>query len=215
MERRPISSRSTRWAVTMATMLAHRRIMPNTISIASVVCAMAAALCFAAISLTEARLIQAILLVAGATSIQMRLLCNLFDGMVAVEGGFKTPSGEIFNDFPDRLSDPLILIGAGYCVGCSGLLPALGWAAAVMALLTAYTRVLGASSGAAHHFAGPMAKQHRMAVITGAALLSIIECASEFRGYVFATALSLVILGCIITVIRRLRLIVGELEHGV
>ncbi len=34
------------------------------------------------------------------------LLANLFDGMVAVEGGLGTPSGILFNDFPDRIADP-------------------------------------------------------------------------------------------------------------
>jgi len=41
-------------------------------------------------------------------------VCNLLDGMVAIEGGLKTPAGELFNDVPDRISDPLILVGAGY-----------------------------------------------------------------------------------------------------
>ena len=32
--------------------------------------------------------------------------------MVAVEGGKSTPSGELFNDIPDRVVDPLILVAA-------------------------------------------------------------------------------------------------------
>lgn len=46
--------------------------------------------------------------ILAAVFIQCRLLCNLFDGMVAVEGGKSTPSGELFNDIPDRVADPLI-----------------------------------------------------------------------------------------------------------
>ena len=62
------------------------------------------------------------LLVGAAVLIQFRLLCNLFDGMVAVEGGLGTPSGILFNDFPDRIADPLILICAGYAAQISTLL---------------------------------------------------------------------------------------------
>ena len=42
----------------------------------------------------------------------------------------------------------------------------LGWAAAVLAVLTAYVRVLGGSLGLTQHFIGPMAKQHRMFTLT-------------------------------------------------
>ena len=52
-----------------------------------------------------------LLLIAAAGFIQLRRLCNLFDGMVAVEGGFKTKSGELYNDLPDRFSGALILAG--------------------------------------------------------------------------------------------------------
>ena len=48
--------------------------------------------------------------------------------MVAVEGGRRTKSGEVFNDLPDRLSDPLILVGAGYALPYAWG-PQLGWAA--------------------------------------------------------------------------------------
>ena len=214
MDRRPISSRGRRWAIALTTMLARKGVKPNWISLASIACSLAAAVLFALLQRADAMWQQIGLLAGGAALVQLRLLCNLFDGMIAVEGGFKTTSGEIFNDFPDRLSDPIILIGVGYSAGWSGPGPVLGWVAAVLSLLTAYTRVLGAAVGTKHHFLGPMAKQHRMAVITGAALLSIFECATEFRGYVFGCALLLIIVGCIVTVTRRLRRIIGELEHG-
>ena len=62
---------------------------------------------------------------AAAACIQLRLLCNLFDGMVAVEGGFKTKSGEIYNELPDRVADVLILAGAGYAMPSSEWLHSL------------------------------------------------------------------------------------------
>ena len=100
--------------------------------------------------------------------IQMRLVCNLLDGMVAVEGGKGSPAGVIYNDAPDRVADVLILVGAGYSgagepgvVKIFAMLP-LGWCAACVALGTAYVRTLGASLMGVHDFRGPMAKQHRM-----------------------------------------------------
>jgi phosphatidylglycerophosphate synthase len=54
------------------------------------------------------------LLLVAVVGVQLRLLCNLFDGMVAVEGGKKSKSGEVFNDMPDRIADPILLVCAGY-----------------------------------------------------------------------------------------------------
>lgn len=55
----------------------------------------------------------ALFILAGGF-IQLRLLCNILDGLMAVEGCLKTGSGEIFNDLPDRVSDAIILVYAGY-----------------------------------------------------------------------------------------------------
>jgi hypothetical protein len=52
----------------------------------------------------------------------------------------------------------------------------------VAAVLTAYVRVLGGSIGLEEHFCGPMAKPHRMAVLTAACLLSMIEVAYGYEG---------------------------------
>jgi phosphatidylglycerophosphate synthase len=45
--------------------------------------------------------------VATAACIQLRLLCNLLDCMVAIEGGKSAPTGALFNEMPDRFADPL------------------------------------------------------------------------------------------------------------
>ena len=103
-----------------------------------------------------------------------RLLCNMLDGMLAVEGGLKTPSGELYNELPDRLADLLILVGAGYAIVVPWG-PELGWAAAADGALTAYVRTLGVAAGASQHFVGPMAKPRRMHVLIAACLLSAVE----------------------------------------
>ncbi len=67
----------------------------------------------------------------------------------------------------------MIIIGVGY--GLSITFPiaiTLGWVAAFFAVMTAYIRVLGGSCGLEQRFTGPMAKQHRMALLTGIAIIS-------------------------------------------
>jgi hypothetical protein len=98
--RRPIKARNTRWASRVANWLERLGVRPNTISVTSVFFAGAAGLCLV---LTDgvAGEVRGLLFLMSGVLIQMRLLCNLFDGMVAVEGGHKTKSGEIYNELPD------------------------------------------------------------------------------------------------------------------
>jgi phosphatidylglycerophosphate synthase len=152
------------------------------------------------------------LLLAAATLIQLRLLANLLDGMVAVEGGRGTATGDLYNEIPDRIADVLILVAAGYAATWLSWGDILGWAAAGAALLTAYVRVLGGSLGVTHWFCGPMAKPHRMAVLTAACLASLVEVAFGFSGRVLTVALAIVIVGSLLTFARRTALIARELR---
>jgi phosphatidylglycerophosphate synthase len=85
-DRRPLASRNTRWAQAIARRLAAMSITPNQISQASMAAAALAGVAFWLTSETQDGL-RALLFIAAALFCQMRLLCNLFDGMVAVEGG--------------------------------------------------------------------------------------------------------------------------------
>jgi phosphatidylglycerophosphate synthase len=143
---------------------------------------------------------------------QLRLLCNMLDGMVAVEWGRASRAGEIFNDLPDRLADTIMFCGAGYAAG-GQYGPTLGWAAAVVSPLTAYLRVLGRSVGAGTYFIGPMAKQHRMALLTGATLISAAVVRRGWSHPILTAALAIIVLGALITCVRRLRRILGDLKH--
>ncbi len=209
--RRPIAARNTQWAAATARFLAARGIRPNAISVASAFFSAGAGICLWRTANTSPATIPWLFLGAAAF-MQMRLLCNLFDGMVAVEGGFKTKSGEVFNELPDRFADLFIFAGAGYAVPTPGLMPWLGWAAAALAILTAYVRALGASAGASQHFCGPMAKQHRMAVMTGTCLVLAIAAWMHYPLHLMTWTLTLVIAGCLATAFRRAFLIVQELE---
>ena len=172
--RRPIAARDSGWAGQTARALAARGIAPNTVSGASVVFAAAAAACLAGAPWVGNPWAQAALFGCAAAGVQLRLLCNLFDGMLAVEFGKGSALGPIWNDLPDRPADVLILAACGFAGGPSWL-PIAGGLAAVGALMTAYVRVLGAAIGARETFAGPMAKQQRMALVTIACALAALE----------------------------------------
>ncbi|MGO4741045.1 CDP-alcohol phosphatidyltransferase family protein [Bosea sp. 2KB_26] len=181
--------------------------MPNQISMASMAMAACAGAGFWLAGLADAGL-RAALLLAAALFCQHRLLCKLFDGMVAIEGGKQAPDGPFWNEFPDRIADILILVGAGYGAG----VPALGWAAAGLAVLTAYTRELGRACGLPADFSGPMAKQHRMAVITAAAVLSPLEPLWRGHNEVLVFALWLIATGAAVTTLRRAATMVRALR---
>jgi len=206
--RRPLASRGTAWARRLTQRLAATRVTPNQISQAGMVMAALSGAAFWLSGATGDALARAVLLLAAAGFCQLRLLCNLLDGMVAVEAGRSAPDGVCWNEVPDRVADILILTGVGYGIG----LPALGWAAAAFAVMTAYLREVGRAEGIGVDFSGPMAKPHRMAVVTAAALLSIAEPLWDGRGGVLEIALWIVTLGALITALRRARRLVKRLR---
>lgn len=200
--RRPLKVREVGLAKAVARSLSQKNITPNQISITSVVFAAIGAACLL-LSGQYGGITAMVLLLLAALSIQLRLLCNLFDGMVAVEGGKSTPSGELFNDIPDRIADPLLLVAAGYAVSSSAWVVELGWCAGLLAVMTAYVRTLSASIGAPVNFAGPMAKQHRMAVLTIACVVAALEAITSGTQWALLLALLIIVVGCVITVVRR------------
>ena len=210
--RRELKTRQTQWAAALAARLARAGVSPNAISVASVAFASVAGICYAETIRASAPWTDAILFLAAAACIQLRLLCNMLDGMVAVEWGRASRAGEIFNDLPDRLADTIIFCGAGYAAG-GQYGPTLGWAAGVVSLLTAYLRVLGRSVGAGTYFIGPMAKQHRMALLTGATLLSAAVVRRGWSQQILTAALAVIVFGALITCVRRLRRILADLDR--
>ena len=210
--RRPIAARDTTWAAATARRLARAGVRPNLISVFSIVFAAAGGASLAALGWVEHPPARIACLVGAIAGIQLRLLCNLFDGMVAIEEGRKTPSGAIYNELPDRFADAFVLVGAGYAAPAPVWSVELGWLAAVLAVITAYVRALGGSAGADQHFIGPMAKQHRMALLTGACALAIVLEFVMPSFPVFAWSLGIIAAGCLLTIFRRCRLIVRALE---
>ena len=209
--RREVKTRSASWAKAIARGLKRTGITPNQISVMSVFFAIMAGIAMV-LSYYYQGLYSAFLLLAAVLLIQMRLLCNLFDGMVAVEGGRKTASGEVFNELPDRIADPIIIISAGYAIASLHWAVELAWLAGLLSILTAYIRALGGCCGLKQEFIGPMAKQHRMAVLTFALLLSAATVTWESHEWVIFYALVLISAGCLLTLMRRTVRIIRNLE---
>ena len=196
-DRRPLKVRGNLLVQRIARALAQLGITPNQISVASVV--------FAALG-AASLLAGGWTLIAAAACIQLRLLCNLFDGMVAVEHGKATALGAVYNEFPDRIADSLLLVAAGYAVA----MPSLGWLAALAAALTAYVRVFGAACGLGHDFRGPMAKQQRMAVLTACCVAAPFL---PFGTHTLLAGLALIAALSLVTCVTRTRHLCAQLKR--
>ena len=199
--RRPLASRSTRWASFLATRAVRAGFTADGISILSLLVAAAGA---AALLLLP----RPWNLLACAAGIQLRLLCNLLDGMVAIEGGRKSKLGVLYNEVPDRVADSLFLVALGYEIGT----PWLGWLAALAAAVTAYIRVLGGTFGLAQDFRGPLAKQHRMFVMTLGCLLGMGEYVWNGGERSMVAAAWIIALGALITCGTRIGAIARQLK---
>lgn len=201
--RRPLATRTLKVTQKIASWLSKKNIRPNQISMLSIVFAILGFFFMYSYGIFA----YPILILLSAISIQARLLCNLFDGMVAIEGGKKTVTGELFNDVPDRIADVLFITGAGFLTKSEWGMN-LAWACALLSVFTAYIRVLGGSVGVPLDFRGPMAKQQRMALLTLSLIIfftsKIIGIGVQTFNYTLDICLWVMLIGCIITSIRRL-----------
>lgn len=199
--RRPLASRSTRWAAFLSTAAVRAGLTADGISILSLVVAAAGAVALLLLP-------RPWNLLACAAGIQLRLMCNLLDGMVAIEGGRKSKVGVLYNEVPDRVADSLFLVALGYEIGA----PWVGWLAALAAAVTAYIRVLGGTFGLAQDFRGPLAKQHRMFVMTLGCLLGFGEHFYDGGQRLLVAAAWIIACGAIITCGTRIRAIARQLK---
>lgn len=200
--RREIASRNTGWANAIAHKLTQWNVAPNTISLMSVFFSMVG--CGLLLSTIFFGLNKYVAYILFAGCVQCRLLCNLFDGMVAVEGGKKTPNGDLYNDMPDRFADAFFIVPVGYIVGGIGV--ELAWLAALNAIMTAYFRWIGAYKTHNHYFNGPMAKQHRMAVLTFGSIIATACIPFGYDQIVYLAALGIMNIGLVATLFNRLYL---------
>lgn len=203
--RRPLKTRGAAWAQAIARRLAASGASPDAISAVGLAFAALGASLLVASRWIGAGWAPAAALLGAAVSIQLRLLCNMLDGMVAVEHGRGSAAGPIWNEVPDRIADLLLLVAAGYAVRgpIAAYAPMLGWACGALALLTAYVRELGHGLGVAADFSGPMAKPQRMAALT--LICALAALAPLWRGLQWAmpVGLAVIALGTAATVVRR------------
>ncbi|KFN50772.1 CDP-alcohol phosphatidyltransferase family protein [Arenimonas composti] len=199
--RRPLASRDTGWARRMAAALVRAKASPDLISFASVPVALVGAGALLALEAPWGPLLCAVM-------VQLRLLCNLLDGMVAVEGGRGGPTGALWNELPDRVADSVLVIALGYAAGS----PALGWAGALFAALTAYVRATGGALGFEQDFSGMFAKPRRMFVLTVACLIASFQ--PFWRDSVFALDAGawIIAVGSLLTCIGRTQRLAAKLR---
>ncbi|CAN5435107.1 CDP-alcohol phosphatidyltransferase family protein [soil metagenome] len=211
--RRPLKVRDAAFARRLAQRLADAKVTPDAISAMSVAFAVLGGALLAASSAFDG-FVRALSLILAALCIQGRLLCNLLDGMVAVEHGRASTAGPVWNELPDRVADVLLLAGTGYGAQTAGLdgADALGWIAAVLAVMTAYVRELGRGLDLPADFSGPMAKPHRMAALTATCLVSALEPLWGGQGQVLILGLAVIAIGTLLTVVRRTRNLVRGLK---
>jgi phosphatidylglycerophosphate synthase len=203
MDRRPIATRNRKWAQAATAWLAARHVSPNAISIAGVCACIVAGIALGVTSIADYRIFWLI----AALGAQLRLTANMLDGMVALASGRTSRVGELYNEVPDRISDAAVFIGAGFAWGGN---IALGYIATILAVFTAYVRAAGKIAGAPNEFCGPMAKQHRMLVITLFCLYSAVTPRSwqiisfnDSEIGLMTLGLAVIVVGCVITVFRR------------
>ena len=210
IDRRPIATRNRKWAQDATAWLASRNVSPNAISIAGMCACIVAGIALGGTSIADYRILWLI----ATLGAQLRLTANMLDGMVAIASSRTSKTGELYNEVPDRISDAAVFIGAGFAWGGN---VTLGNIATILAIFTAYVRAAGKIAGTPNEFCGPMAKQHRMLVVTLICVYAAITPRS-WQMITFNTSqigvmtlgLVIVIAGCVITVIRR----VGRIAHA-
>ena len=202
--RRPLPARELALSRRLAGVAIRLGLTPNAISIAGMASGLLAG---AALAATNHVAAAWPLWLAAALLAELRLLANMLDGMVALGAGRESALGELFNELPDRISDAAILIGLGYAAGSD---PVLGWAAALLAVGTAYVRAAAALAGAPHDFSGPMAKPLRMHVVAGLGMVGAVlptwvsdPLAEPSWSSPVAITLLILIVGTFVTTVRR------------
>ena len=129
---------------------------PDVVSYAAVIAAAATGWCFYKAADSRILLIVAIVLTL------LRMTLNTIDGVMAIQRGKHTLTGEIVNALPDRYSDIFVVAGITLSPLCRDW---LGLAALATMFLVSYTGMLGKAIGLSWQHQGPMGKVERLIVM--------------------------------------------------
>jgi archaetidylinositol phosphate synthase len=91
-----------------------------------------------------------------------RMLLNTFDGVIAIQRGNLSLTGEIVNALPDRYSDAFVLAGVAISPLCHTWLGVAGMASV---FLVSYTGMLGKALGVSWQHHGPLGKVERLIIL--------------------------------------------------
>ncbi|MBC8038450.1 MAG: CDP-alcohol phosphatidyltransferase family protein [Rhizobiales bacterium] len=101
---------------------------------------------------------RAIWLLLLPVTLFIRMALNAIDGMLAREHGQKSRLGAILNELCDAISDTALYLPFALIPGLS---PTAAVLAAILAVLTEMTGVLGPTVGSTRRYDGPMGKSDR------------------------------------------------------
>jgi CDP-diacylglycerol--glycerol-3-phosphate 3-phosphatidyltransferase len=135
----------------------------------------------------------------------VRTALNALDGLVARETGLARPWGEVLNELSDRVAD-VSLFGGLTLAGPAHLV--LGLGAIVAMLLSSYLAILSKAAGGRRQYMGPMGKADRMV------LLAIGAPCGFFLplDWVYNGLLTIVLVGCLFTLVRRAQATYADLQ---
>lgn len=194
--RRPVAMRSSQMLQQLARWLATRGVSANAVSLLSIGCALVAAFALVGYGLHGGILP----LLTAAIFIFARGICNLLDGLIAIENDRRSPVGAFFNEAPDRISDTLLFTALGLAWDWSWMGLSAGLSLSLLCLATAYVRALGKTLTGEDDFRGPLAKPHRVGVlIVGLLVGSLLPSHWPF----LAVTLVILFLGTLLTIATR------------
>jgi len=136
----------------------------------------------------------------------VRTALNALDGLVAKSTGLARPWGEVLNELSDRFADVALLGGLALAAPSSLL---LGAGAITMMLLSSYLAILSKAAGGRRQYMGPMGKADRMIVLILGSILGFFLPLD----WVYNGMLWVVLVGCLVTLIRRTQATYADLER--
>ncbi len=136
----------------------------------------------------------------------VRTALNALDGLVAKSTGLARPWGEVLNELSDRFADVALLGGLALAAPSSLL---LGAGAITMMLLSSYLAILSKAAGGRRQYMGPMGKADRMIVVILGSILGFFLPLD----WVYNGMLWVVLVGCLVTLIRRTQATYADLER--